>query len=82
MMDDYVIHQYTTNELVDELTKRYPEGLVVAMELLPENKSDSHADWRIYCRGKVNVTLKLANILLWEHQKDIMGGDFYDITDS
>jgi hypothetical protein len=68
-----LLKEATTDEIVDELTRRYSTGLIVAINKLPEKKASTAVDWSLYCRGKVETTLKLANIALWEHQKEIIG---------
>lgn len=72
-MSSLLLKEATIGEIVNELESRHPTGLIVAINKLPEQKSSSSVDWLLYLRGKIETTLKLANIALWEHQKDISG---------
>ena len=67
------ISLHTTDELIEELKKRHPEGAVIAVHNPPYEARSSGNDWRMSFIGNINVTLKLANIIMWYHQAKIMG---------
>ena len=51
----------TTDELVDELMRRHPDGVVVGLSR--DNESV------IEFEGDIDVTLRLVQLLMWDHQK-------------
>jgi len=51
----------TTEELIDELVRRYPDGIVVGLS----RDSESIIEFE----GDIDVTLRLVNLLMWDHQK-------------
>jgi len=57
----------TTEELIAELASRSPEGMVVGL-----SRED---EWRVEFNGDLDVTLRLTNLLLWEHQQKFMVDD-------
>ncbi len=67
------IQLVTTEELIGELKRRCPDGLIVAMQFPEHEIRSSGYDWRMSFNGRIDVTLKLANIALWKHQQEIMG---------
>ncbi len=67
------ISLHTTDELIDELKKRHPDGCVIAVQNPVHEARSSGNDWRMNFIGDINITLKLANIIMWHHQKQIMG---------
>ncbi len=67
------ISLHTTDELIDELKKRHPDGTIIAMHNPPHEARSSGNDWRMSFIGNIHVTLKLANVIMWHHQTEIMG---------
>ena len=65
------INLFTTDELVDELRRRYPDGVIIAYELPGHEVKDQRVDWVCRAQGDVNVLNKLANVILH---------DAYDLT--
>ena len=63
----------TTDDLIIELKRRHPDGIIVAMQNPPHEVNSCGHDWRITYKGKIETTLKLANIAVWMHQRDITG---------
>ena len=72
-MGNILLKEATTDQIVNELESRYSTGLIVVITMLPEKKASTHVDWSLYLRGKTETTLKLANIAIWEHKKQIIG---------
>lgn len=62
---------FTTDELVDELRHRHPDGVIVAYQLPKHEVKDQNIDWVCRSKGDVSVLNKLANIALH---------DAYDLT--
>ncbi len=68
---DIALH--TTDELIDELKKRHPEGAVIGLQNPLHEIRSTGNDWRMSFKGDIHVTLKLANVIMWHHQTEIMG---------
>lgn len=62
---------FTTDELVDELRKRHPDGIIVVYQLPKHEVRDQNIDWVCQSKGDVSILNKLANIALH---------DAYDLT--
>lgn len=61
----------TTDELIDELRRRHPDGVIVAYQLPSHEVRDQNIDWVCKSKGDVNILNKLANAALH---------DAYDLT--
>ncbi len=68
---DITLH--TTDELMDEVKRRHPDGALICVQNPPHEIRSSGSDWRMTYIGNIHVTLKLANIIMWHHQAMIMG---------
>ena len=66
------IQLHTTDELLIEMKRRFPDGCIIAMQNPVHEIRSSGKEWRMSYSGNVHVTLKLANITMWHHQKAIM----------
>ena len=66
------IQLHTTDELIAELKRRFPDGCIIAVQNPIHEIRSSGQDWRMSYSGNVHVTLKLASIAMWHHQKAIM----------
>jgi hypothetical protein len=66
------IELHTTDELIDELKRRHPDGAVMAFQNPNHEIRSTGNDWRMSFIGNIHVTLKLANVCLWYHQNQIM----------
>ncbi len=62
----------TTDELIDELKRRHPDGVIVAMQYPEHEVQDSGNEWRISFGGSIDTTLKLSNLCLWQHQMEYL----------
>ncbi len=68
-----LISLHTTDELIEELKTRHPDGTVIAVQNPEHEIRSSGHEWRMSFGGNLHVTLKLANIIMWHHQTKIMG---------
>ncbi len=66
------IQLHTTDELIDEIKRRFPDGCIVAMQNPVHEIRSSAKEWRMAYSGNIHVTLKLASVAMWHHQKAIM----------
>lgn len=66
------IQLHTTDELIDELKRRHPDGCVVVVQNPPHELRSSGNDWRMCFSGNIHVTLKLASVAMWHHQSQFM----------
>jgi hypothetical protein len=74
MIDEETIALVSTDELIKELKSRHPNGAIIALQNPPHEARSSKKDWRISFIGEKTTTLKLANIAVWMHQQEFMGG--------
>ena len=58
------INLLTTDELVDELRRRHPDGSIIAYQLPKQEAKDQKIAWVCRSRGDVGILNKLANIAL------------------
>lgn len=70
--------ELTNSDLVDELKRRNPDGCLVAMQLPVHERRSTGNDWRVSFVGNPHITLKLATICVWMHQKTLMGTEAPD----
>lgn len=64
----------TTDELIQELKNRHPDGAIIALQHPKHEIRSSKKDWRICFAGTTVITLKLANIAVWMHRDQFMKG--------
>ena len=81
MIDKDSMMELTTDDLVQELKRRHPDGCIVALQFPQHEARSSGQGWRITFIGNTHNTLKLANISVWMHQQAIMGNVGPDITE-
>ena len=67
------ISLHTTDELIEEIKKRHPDGAIIGVQNPPHEIRSTGNDWRMSFKGNFHVTLKLANVIMWHHQAEIMG---------
>ncbi len=67
------ISLHTTDELFNEIKRRHPDGAVIAVQNPAHEIRSSRNDWRMSYFGNIHVTLKLANIIMWHHQAQLLG---------
>ncbi len=65
----------TTDELIQELKTRHPDGCIVALQHPKHEVRSSGKDWRICFAGSQLYTLKLAQIAVWMHKDEFMKGE-------
>lgn len=74
------IKLHTTDELIDELKRRHPDGAIIVVQNPEHEVRSSGNDWRMAFAGNIHVTLKLASVAMWHHQAEIMkvvrGGEY------
>jgi hypothetical protein len=66
------IQLHPTDELIEELKRRHPDGAVIVLQHPKHEIRSSGTEWRLCFSGNVHVTLKLASIAMWHHQNKIM----------
>jgi hypothetical protein len=65
--------ELTTDDLINELKRRNPDGCMIAVQLPEHEQRSTGNSWRVSFGGNAHITLKLANICVWMHQKTLMG---------
>lgn len=75
------INLFTTDELVDELKRRHPDGIIVAYQLPKHEIKDQKISWRCGANGDVGTINKLANIALHHAYELTMPEDMEDLGD-
>ncbi len=74
MIDTEEIKLLTTDQLIDELKRRHPDGVIVAMQFPKHEARSLGHDWRVFFSGNSDVTLKLANVAIYQQQQILMEG--------
>jgi hypothetical protein len=66
------IELHPIDDLITEIKRRYPDGTLIALQNPDHEVRSTGNEWRTSMAGNVHVTLKLASVCMWHHQREIM----------
>ena len=63
MNETDTINLFTTDELVDELRRRYPDGAIIAYAISSDQVKSERRSWSCHVKGNSSCLSKLAFVI-------------------